>query len=299
VLRPNPAKVHPRYLFRWFASDCTQATVRNFGQQTTNISNLNVDRCLKLKLRLPPFPEQRRIAAILDKADALRAKRRAALQKLDELTQSIFLDMFGDPATNPKGWPVKALKNCVARVQIGPFGSLLHQEDYVSGGVPLVNPKHIQSGVIEIDADETVTPEKFEELGVYRLAPGDVVMGRRGEMGRCAIVDAASCPLLCGTGSLFLRPDNTQTTSIFLRAMLSSEAIKSRLDRLSLGQTLPNLNSRIVEGLEIPLPPVTVQREFADHVMASKALGAIQQSSETWLDALFASLQHRAFRGEL
>ena len=124
-------------------------------------------------------------------------------------------------------------------------------------------------------------------------------MGRRGEMGRCAIVEAASCPLLCGTGSLFLRPDNTQTTSVFLRAMLSSEAIKSRLERLSLGQTLPNLNSRIVECLEIPLPRVTVQREFADRVTASKALRGIQQNSLSWLDALFASLQHRAFRGEL
>ena len=103
ALRPNPVKVDPRYLFRWFASDRTQATVRSFGQQTTNISNLNVERCLKLKLRLPPLPEQRRIVEILDKADALRAKRRAALAQLDTLTQSIFLDMFGDPATNPKG----------------------------------------------------------------------------------------------------------------------------------------------------------------------------------------------------
>lgn len=299
VLRPNPAKVDPRYLFRWFASDRTQTTVRSFGQQTTNISNLNVERCLKLRLRLPPLPEQRRIAEILDKADALRAKRRAALAQLDTLTQSIFLDMFGDPATNPKGWPVAALKNCVAKIQIGPFGSLLHQEDYIGGGIPLVNPKHIQRGVIEIGGDETVTPEKYKELRVYHLAPGDVVMGRRGEMGRCAIVDAASCPLLCGTGSLFLRPDKTQTTSVFLRAMLSSEAIKSRLERLSLGQTLPNLNSRIVDGLEIPLPPVTVQRAFADRVTASKALGTLQQNSLTWLDALFTSLQHRAFRGEL
>lgn len=252
-----------------------------------------------LAIPLPPVPEQRRIADILDKANALRPKRRAALAQLDTLTQSIFLDMFGDPATNPKGWPVATLKNCVARIQIGPFGSLLHQEDYVSDGIPLVNPKHIQSGVIEIGRDETVTPEKFQELGVYHLAPGDVVMGRRGEMGRCAIVEAASCPLLCGTGALFLQPDNTQTTSVFLRAMLSSEAIKSRLERLSLGQTLPNLNSRIVECLEIPLPPVTIQHDFANRVTASKGLRGIQQNSLAWLDALFASLQHRAFRGEL
>ena len=92
----------------WIGSSSppSQATVRSFGQQTTNISNLNVDRCLVFPNPLPSLLEQRRIAEILDKADALRAKRRAALAQLDILTQSIFLDMFGDPATNPKGWPV-------------------------------------------------------------------------------------------------------------------------------------------------------------------------------------------------
>ncbi|MGK2925258.1 MAG: restriction endonuclease subunit S [Lysobacterales bacterium] len=304
--------VFASYLIRVRLRDCAEPRFVSYFFQTPDYwaqiaksargvaqPGVNATTLKALKIPLPPLPEQRRIAEILDKADALRAKRRAALAQLDTLTQSIFLDMFGDPATNPKGWPVAALKNCVAKIQIGPFGSLLHQEDYIGGGIPLVNPKHIQRGVIEIGGDETVTPEKYKELRVYHLAPGDVVMGRRGEMGRCAIVDAASCPLLCGTGSLFLRPDKTQTTSVFLRAMLSSEAIKSRLERLSLGQTLPNLNSRIVEGLEIPLPPVTVQRAFADRVTANKALGTLQQNSLTWLDALFTSLQHRAFRGEL
>ena len=103
VLRANPKKVESRYLFRWFSSGRIQATVRSFGQQTTNISNLNIERCLNQSLFLPSLSEQRRIAAILDRADELRAKRRAALARLDTLTQAIFLDMFGDPATNPKG----------------------------------------------------------------------------------------------------------------------------------------------------------------------------------------------------
>jgi type I restriction enzyme S subunit len=299
VVRPHSDQADARYLVHFLRQDSIRKQGESRMTGSAGQRRVPVNFLAGLTIPLPPLPEQRRIAEILDKADALRAKRRAALTQLDTLTQSIFLDMFGDPATNPKGWPVAALKNCVTEIQIGPFGSLLHQEDYVVGGIPLVNPKHIQGGVIEIGKDETVTLEKYHELRVYHLAPGDVVMGRRGEMGRCAIVDAASCPLLCGTGSLFLRSDNAHTTSLFLRAMLSSEAIKSRLERLSLGQTLPNLNSRIVEGLEIPLPPVTVQRDFAGRVMASKALEALQQNSLAWLDALFASLQHRAFRGEL
>ncbi len=298
VLRPKQDTLLPRFLYHVSQTQEFQAQLSRSSNQSSQ-AGVYLGKLKQLRIPRPPRPPQPRIAEILDKADALRTKRRAAHAQLETLTQSIFLDMFGDPATNPKGWPVAALKNCVARIQIGPFGSLLHQEDYVGDGIPLVNPKHIQSGVIEIGGDETVTPEKFQELGVYHLAPGDVVMGRRGEMGRCAIVDTASCPLLCGTGSLFLRPDNTQTSSVFLRAMLSSEAIKSRLERLSLGQTLPNLNSRIVECLEIPLPPVTAQRDFADRVMASKALRGIQQNSLNWLDALFTSLQYCAFQGEL
>jgi type I restriction enzyme S subunit len=124
-------------------------------------------------------------------------------------------------------------------------------------------------------------------------------MGRRGEMGRCAIVNENSGPLLCGTGSLFLRPDNVQTTSLFLLFLLSSAALKSRLERLSLGQTLPNLNSQIVEGLTVPLPPLPAQREFATRVEATRSLIAAQNEGATALNSLFASLQHRAFRGEL
>jgi type I restriction enzyme S subunit len=253
----------------------------------------------KINIPLPPLPEQRRVAEILDKADALRAKRRAALAKLDTLTQATFLDMFGDPATNPKGWPVVLLKECTARIQIGPFGSLLHQEDYVDGGIPLVNPKHIQKGAIQPDPSETVSARKYAELGTYHLQAGDVVMGRRGEMGRCAIVTEDSGPLLCGTGSLFIRPDNDQTTSLFLLFLLSSAALKSRLERLSLGQTLPNLNSQIVEGLKVPVPPPTAQRAFATSVAATRSITTAQNDHAIVMDSLFASLQHEAFRGAL
>jgi type I restriction enzyme S subunit len=118
-------------------------------------------------------------------------------------------------------------------------------------------------------------------------------------MGRCAIVEQSELPLLCGTGSLFLRPDNARTESLFLCAILSSQPVKLNLERLSLGQTLPNLNSKIVEALTIPLPPRTLQREFARRVAAVEKLKTAQRASLAEMDALFVSLQHRAFRGEL
>lgn len=298
ILRPKRESVDPKYFGYVLRSPSVlnDALKRKTGSA---IRRVILSDLKKVRIPLPPLPKQRRIAEILDKADALRAKRRAALAQLDTLTQSIFLDMFGDPATNSKGWPIQSLRECTAQIQIGPFGSLLHQEDYVKGGIPLINPKHIQQGEICPDASETVSARKFAELANYHLRAGDVVMGRRGEMGRCAIVHEDSGPLLCGTGSLFIRPDGDQTTSLFLLFLLSSAALKARLERLSLGQTLPNLNSQIVEGLQVPLPPATVQHEFAARVKAARRLSNAQKEAAGELNLLFASLQHRAFRGEL
>lgn len=298
-LRPCQSKLEGRYLARWLNLLYRQKRFKGICRQWVNQATVGRDALLSLRLPVPPLSEQRRIAAILDKADALRAERRAAIDKLDTLTQSIFLDMFGDPATNPKEWPVRSLKESAERIQIGPFGSLLHQEDYVEGGIPLVNPKHIKQGAIHPDDSETVSSRKFAALETLQLDAGDVVMGRRGEMGRCATVEKGSGPLLCGTGSLFIRPDNPHTTSMFLHFLLSSSALKGRLERLSLGQTLPNLNSQIVEGLQVPLPPIALQGEFAARVDAVRSLITSQAAATGTLDGLFASLQHRAFRGEL
>jgi type I restriction enzyme, S subunit len=299
IHRVRPGKeLFNRYLVYRLMFDYHSGRLADYYTGTT-IIHLTGQDLAKYRFPLPPLTEQRRIAGILDKAEALRAKRRAALAKIDILPQVILLELFGDPATNPKGWAKLPLKNCTSQIQIGPFGSLLHQEDYVASGIPLVNPKHIQNGTIVPNASESVTARKFGELATYHLCAGDVVMGRRGEMGRCAIVEARHLPLLCGTGSLLIRPDEKQTSSLFLCALLASEPVKKNFERLSLGQTLPNLNSRIVEQFTIPLPPIQLQREFACRVEAVEKLKATQRASLAKLDALFASLQHRAFRGEL
>lgn len=248
---------------------------------------------------LPPLAEQKRIAAILDAADALRTKRRESLAQLDTLLQSTFINMFGDPVTNPKGWQLKTIGETKSLVQIGPFGSLLHKEDYISGGVPLINPKHIVKGAIIIGDDETVAPSKAEELTLYRLRTGDVIMGRRGEMGRCAVVTDETEGLLCGTGSLFVRVNAAKLTPLFLSKVLSSSSMKRQLERVAWGVTMPNLNRSKIEELQIPLPPLDLQRRFATIVESVEQQKARLRVHLAELDTLFASLQHRAFNGEL
>lgn len=299
VVRPLPDRLDARYLLHFLR----QKRVRLDGERkmTGSAGQRRVPEhfIAGLTVPLPPLLEQRRIAKILDRAEALRAKRHDALALLDSFTQAIFLDMFGDPATNPKGWSQSAIRDCTALVQIGPFGSLLHRDDYISGGMPLVNPVHIQGGGIVPDPTQSVSARKYAELAIYHLRAGDVIMGRRGEMGRVAIVSAQHDGMVCGTGSLFIRPDRERAIALYLAATLSSHSIRRRLDRFSLGQTLPNLNRRIVETLLIPVPPVALQCGFAHRVAAVEKLKAAHRASLAEMDALFASLQYRAFRGEL
>ncbi|NLN42766.1 MAG: restriction endonuclease subunit S [Methanosarcina sp.] len=252
-----------------------------------------------MKIPLPPLEEQKLITDILDRAEALRAKRRATLAQIDELTKSVFIDMFGDSVSNPMAWKRYPLKHCVNHIQIGPFGSLLHKEDYVFGGIPLINPTHIEDGKIVPDLNQSITVQKHAELQLYQLQQGDVIMGRRGEMGRCAIVRPEHNGMLCGTGSLFIRPDESKAIAIYLQATLSSASMRKHLEGFSLGATLPNLNRGIVGELAISLPPIELQKEFIHRIEFIEKLKETYKSSLVELDELFLSLQYQAFMREL
>ncbi|WP_410509963.1 restriction endonuclease subunit S [Methanosarcina hadiensis] len=299
VVRPVEEKLDARYLLHFLR----QERIRIEGERKMTGSagqrRVPANFLAGLEIPLPPLPEQKRIADILDRAEALRAKRRAALARLDELTEAIFIDMFGDSVSNPMGWKRYPLKHCVNHIQIGPFGSLLHKDDYVFGGIPLINPTHIENGKIVPDLNQSITVQKHAELQLYQLQQGDVIMGRRGEMGRCAIVGSEHNGMLCGTGSLFIRPNESRAIAMYLQATLSSESMRKHLEGFSLGATLPNLNRGIVGELAISLPPIEMQKEFSHRIESIEKLKATYKSSLTEIDELFLSLQYRTFRGEL
>lgn len=248
------------------------------------------DDIAQLTMTLPNLPEQRRIAAILDQADALRAKRRQVLAHLDTLRRSLFSEMFGKA-------PWDAQLSDLAEVQIGPFGSLLHKVDYVMGGVPLINPMHIQDGRLRPDKEFSVSEKKASTLALYRLQEGDVVLGRRGEMGRAGVVESEHEGMLCGTGSLILRPRGED--SQFVHALLTSARMKAHLERESLGATLPNLNSTIVKSAPAPRIPQAEQWRFAHMTSAADLQLSRAEAHSRRLDSMFGSLQYRAFQGEL
>ncbi len=173
--------------------------------------------------------------------------------------------MFGDPVVNDKGWPLVRLDE-LAEVKIGPFGTLLHREDYIEGGHALVNPSHIIDGRIVIDPKLTVSDAKYAELSAYIMHIGDVVLGRRGEMGRCAVVDEEG--YLCGTGSMTLRTGD-EMKPYFLQSILSSPAFRRIIEDKAVGVTMKNINVAIVSGLMIPKLPVDLQEQYLELVEQS------------------------------
>ncbi|HOX68985.1 restriction endonuclease subunit S [Piscinibacter sp.] len=165
-----------------------------------------------------------------------------------------------------QGW-ITAPLAAVVTIKTGPFGSALHKSDYLPTGIPIVNPMHIRGGLIQPGSDARVGEAKLRELMEFRLAEGDVVLGRRGELGRCAVVGKVEAGWLCGTGSLVLRP-NGSVEPRYLQRFLSSPAVVARLEGDSVGSTMVNLNQGILKALEIPMPSLPEQQRIADKLDA-------------------------------
>ena len=283
ALTVNERLCYQKYL--WYALECKVDELNSKGTGST-FKAINKKTLAETEIPLPPLDEQRRIAAVLDKVSDLIAKRREQLDKLDELVKARFVEMFGDP-----NWEKVPLSE-LADIRIGPFGSLLHKEDYIEGGHPLVNPSHIIDGKIVIDEKLTVSHQKYIELEAYHLKAGDVVMGRRGEMGRCAVVSQEG--LLCGTGSLLIRPKG-KVTADYIQKIISFPSFKKMIEDLAVGQTMPNLNVPIVSAFQIIKPPMQVQENYYTFVtQVDKSKLTIQQSLDK-LEVLKRALMQQYF----
>ena len=217
------------------------------------------------EFELPSMDRQRELAELLWAMDTTKKSYQKLIAATDELVKSQFMEMFGDPVTNEKGWPIVRLDS-VADIRIGPFGSLLHKEDYIEGGHALVNPSHIIDGKIVPDQELTVSDEKYNLLSTYQLEKGDVVLGRRGEMGRCAVVIVSG--MLCGTGSMIIRP-NGKIRPYFLQRMLASPSFRKVIENKAVGVTMMNINVPIVSSLMLPLLPASLQDEYIAFVQQS------------------------------
>lgn len=278
------------YLLHYLKSDIGKKYINELASGSVR-ANLKFSILQDFPFPMIPIEEQKEKMNVIAKLDEVIDYCESIIEKLDVAVKSRFIEMFGDPVENEKKLEVVPLSE-LAEIKIGPFGSLLHKEDYVEGGHPLVNPTHIVDGKVVIDEQLTVSETKYEELKAYWLKKDDVVMGRRGEMGRCAVVTENG--LLCGTGSLYIRSYG-EVSADYIQKTISHPSFKMRIEDMAVGQTMQNLNVPIVSGFQIPKPTKEQQAKYykiVDQIDKSKL--AVQEMKEK-MELLKASVMQEYF----
>ena len=239
---------------------------------------------------------------MLDRAEALRAKRRAALDELDSLTPSIFFDMFGDPAAQIRRFPIQPLVALLGQPLQN--GAYYPKESYTDvGGVEMV---HMSDAFYEIVPRGNLKRVvcSASDIEKYALSELDVLIARRsltleGAAKPC-LIPKSNEPLIFESSFIRVTPHPHKVTALYLYHYLGNERVKQKCVQPYITQsTISGINQSNLARVPISVPPIPLQREFAKRVAAVERLKAAQRASLAELDELFASLQHRAFRGEL
>ena len=289
VLQPKPI-IDWAYLTRALEN----MDVRPYVSGSTR-AKLTKGQAEKILVPVPPIEEQRRIAAILDQADALRARRRAALAQLDEMARAIFVEMFGDPQDNKLGFQTHKLSDLCTRITDG-----THQSPkWATTGIPFLFVANIVSGEIDFLTDKKISEQTYREL--TRQCPieaGDVLYSTVGSYG---------IPALVREGRKFafqrhighIKPNRSRIHPEFLLAMLRSPGVRAQAERAARGVAQKTINLGALKDFIVFCPPLSHQEALVCRTKVCRDLSAAHQKALVAADALFTSLQHRAFRGEL
>lgn len=303
VLRAREG-VHPRYLFHLIWNDpFRRLAARNMtgsaGQKRVPKSFLETHSIpIPHTNGRPDLDEQKRIAAILDKADDIRRKRQEALRLTDDFLRSVFLDLFGDPVTNPKGWEIRK------------SGELFSDKPRLGTTRPATGNGYLVVRVGEIGSENVAfgkcgrVEQTEEELRRFRLLPGDILIARaigsRDQLGKCSFFHGHEEVVVGDSHVMRLRPDSTKCHPYWLYFLLSSPAGKLLLQSKGGATAVQfNINSAQASDLNIPVPPIDLQIQFVELASKVRSKSARDVQSTGCSEMLFASLQHRAFRGEL
>lgn len=301
-LRLRSSDILPKFVSYYFGTKSYWDIVAK-GISGSAQGGFNASKLAEVEIPAPPLAEQDRIIAILDEAFAelaiatINAERN--LKNSRDLFDSYLNSVF---ARGGEGWKAQRLGDVVISVNTGPFGSLLHKSDYVKDGIPIVNPINIVDGSVVPDSSKTVNVDTVRRLGAYKLSKNDIVVGRRGEIGRCAVVRDEQAGWLCGTGCFFIRTGELVNAD-FLCHLLRSVDYSRKLERVATGATMKNLSNTALQNFVISLPSVSEQQrlEAAFRNLAKET----ERAAETYerklgfLGALKQSILQKAFSGEL
>ncbi len=258
------------------------------------VKHLSVKKLRQISIPLPPLAEQKRIAGILDAADALRAKRRESLAQLDTLLQSTFLDMFGDPVTNPMGWPRVNVGDEIGFLTSGSRGWAKYYSD---SGDLFIRIQNLKNGNLDLGDVAFVNSPESAESRRTKVEPGDLLLSITADLGRTAVVPDGIGKAYINQHLAILR--FCDLNSVFASYQLASPGGQAQFSRLSRGGVKAGLNFRDVRSIGLTKPPGNLQHHFAGIVKTIQLQKSRLCTHLAELDTLFASLQARAFNGEL
>lgn len=289
--------ISKEFIRRYFESSSFQRLLFKVCDTRTAQAGFSKDDIKDALVPIPSLEEQKRIVERLDAAFENIDKLKANAEKQLAEAQTLFQKSLAKAMEPKEGWEEKKLKE-IAQVRIGPFGSLLHKKDYISGGIPLVNPIHMVNGNIVANNDFTISNEKAKELSNYLLKENDIIFARRGEVGRCAIVTGKDEGSLCGTGSLFVR-FLREIDSNFMLLLFQSECCKNYLVHNASGATMLNINAGIVEDMPLIIPSLAEQQRIVERLDALseniRKYEEIQRQIISECDALKQALLRKVF----
>lgn len=300
VLRPKIDSVFPKYLLYILFCNHKYGITNSYQNKTTGIINLKLDRYVnKIKIPLPPLPIQKKIAAVLDAADALRQKDKALIDKYNELTQALFLDMFGDPVTNPKGWEYTVLDQVILK---GPQNGLYKPSKFYGRGHPIVRIDSFYNDIVQIDNLKLVEVNK-NELDTFEIIEGNFVINRvnsKSHLGKCGLMPHLRYRTVYESNMMRIEFNKKLLNNLFALKILSTKYIKNQiLNAAKDAVNQSSINQKDVNAFKIPLPPIEIQNHFAERVEAIEKQKQQAEASLKKSEELFNSLLQRAFKGEL
>lgn len=294
ALIPNK-KIDPVFLYYFLRHQKPKLIAAGVGGAQPNISGQIIKSTV---IPLPPLPTQRRIAAILDQADALRRKDQELLAKYDELVGSVFLEMFGDPMNNEKKWEEKKLKEVCVKITDGTH----HSPPLAENGIPYVTAKHVKNYGLDFGLSPTFVERKYHEPIYARCNPefGDILYIKDGATTGIACINTFKEEISMLSSLALIKPDKKQLDNWYLCHWLNNERVKEKLVRTEMaGAAIKRYTLKKIKEFKILIPPISSQKKFASiidniELQKGKMKAQIEKSEE-----LFQSLLQKAFRGEL
>jgi type I restriction enzyme S subunit len=303
LLRPDVEFIDPDYLYRFLSMDETQNKIRHLGKQTTNISNLDRVRFLQIKIPLPPLVTQKQIAAVLEKSDQLRKDSKKMEQELNSLAQSVFIDMFGDPVTNPMGWEVK---------DIGSTFDLL--TDYHANGSYEVLQKNVElldegyalmvrTTDLEkrnfVDGVKHISEHAYNYLKKTKVYGGELIVNKIGSAGKLYLMPFLERPVSLAMNQFMVRFDQEKAFPVFMYHLLSTQGGANAIQKKVKGAVTKTIRKDALREIEMPIPPIDKQEAFCEIIAKQVLLLDDHIALKDQYDQEFNSLMQKAFKGEL